>query len=129
MVANNLFGREKYGPWKHHQPKAVSDSNTLPARSNTRCVESYMEAMALHSIAEEVMNGEDTCVVWSNDGSSQSGVGVYVVQSLIINGTTFIVFALTLASNNIPTVLKKPPRYVSSSAFAINKDSQRQCKK
>lgn len=87
VVANNLFGREKYGPWKHHQPKAVSDSNTLPARSNTRRVESYMEAMALHSIAEEVMNEEDTCVVWSNDGSSQSGVGAYVVQSLIINGT------------------------------------------
>ena len=33
------------------------------------------------------MTREDTCVVYSNDGSSQSGVGAYVVQSLIINGT------------------------------------------
>ena len=37
-------------------------------------------------IAEEVMNGDDACVVYSNDGSSRSGVGAYVVQSLTING-------------------------------------------
>lgn len=28
----------------------------------------------------------ETCVVYSNDGSAQSGVGSYVVQSLTING-------------------------------------------
>ena len=46
-----------------------------------------MEAMALNCIVGEIMNGTDNCVVYYNDGSSQSGVGAYVVQSFIINGT------------------------------------------
>ena len=46
-----------------------------------------MEAMALSLIVEEIMSGDDVCVVYSNDGSAQSGVGNYVVQSFTINGT------------------------------------------
>ena len=41
--------------------------------------------MALHMIVKQLMTGE-TCVVYSNDGSAQSGVRNYVVQSLSING-------------------------------------------
>ena len=59
--------------------------NTLPAHSNRRRVEVQVEAMALHMIVKQLMTGE-TCVVYSNDGSYQSGVRNYVVQSLSING-------------------------------------------
>lgn len=44
-----------------------------------------MEAMALGSIVEEVMT-DGAIITYSNDGSAQSGVGSYVVQSLTING-------------------------------------------
>ena len=49
--------------------------------------EPYFEAMALSSIVEEMMS-EDTIasITYSNDGSSMSGVGLYVVQSLTLNG-------------------------------------------
>ena len=86
-ISNILFGRENFGAWKAHEPNGVCDNNTMPERRNSRRTDSYIEVMALHSIAEEIMTGEDTCIVLSNDGSSQSGVGTYVVQSLIINGT------------------------------------------
>ena len=86
-VANKLFGRESFGEWKLYEPDAICDNNTMPARSNTRRVESYMEAMALSLIVDEVMDSNDeSCVIYSNDGSSKSGVGAYVVQSLTING-------------------------------------------
>ena len=41
--------------------------------------------MALHMIVEELMTG-GACVVYSNDGSAQSGMGNYVFQYLSING-------------------------------------------
>ena len=44
-----------------------------------------MEAMALGSIVEEVMT-DGAIITYSNDGSAQSGVGSYVVQSLTIDG-------------------------------------------
>ena len=31
-------------------------------------------------------SGNESCVVYSNDGSAQNGVGNYVVQSMTING-------------------------------------------
>ena len=43
--------------------------------------------MALSRIVDELMNSEEACVVYSNDGSSLSGVGKFIVQSLTINGT------------------------------------------
>ena len=44
-----------------------------------------MEAMALGKIVEEIMI-EGAIITYSNDGSAQSGVGSYVVQSLTIDG-------------------------------------------
>ena len=86
-VANELFGRKEFGEWMIYSPDAESTNNTLPAMSNTRRTEPYMEAMTLSLIVEEIMSGDDVCVVYSNDSSAQSGVGNYVVQSFTINGT------------------------------------------
>ena len=74
----------------------------LPARSNTRRMEPYLEAMALFNIVEEVMKG-GKCVVYANDGSAQSGVGNYVVQSITQDGiqlllSTFSIFTETRKS-------------------------------
>ena len=76
-VANHLFGRTNYGEWKKHMTNSETTKNTLPAHSNRRRVE--VQAV------KQLMTGE-TCVVYSSDGSAQSGVGNYVVQSLSING-------------------------------------------
>ena len=97
-VANNLFGREEFGEWKMFTAKEKFDNNTLPAPNNIRRTESYLEALALNCVVEEMMTGDDeSCVVYSNDGSAQSGVGSYVVQSFTVNGKpralpTFAVF-------------------------------------
>ena len=48
-IANTVFGRNKFGPWKvfkHNKPYAV---NTLPASSNTNRLDPYVEAMVLSS--------------------------------------------------------------------------------
>ena len=84
VVANHLFGRKNYEEWKKYMANSET-KNTLPAHSNRRRVEVQVEAMALHMIVKQLMTGE-TCVVYSNDGSAQSGVRNYVVQSLSING-------------------------------------------
>ena len=90
-VGNMLFKRN----WKIYDPESPTDKNTLPAGSNMRRVEPYLEAMALASIVEEVMTGAK--VTYSNDGSAMSGVGNYVVQSFTINNAqralpTFSIF-------------------------------------
>ena len=97
-VANMMFGCK----WKpYNENEHGTDSNTLPAMSNTRRTERYMEAMALNKIVEEIMEEDSSsCVVYSNDGSSQSKVGNYVVQSLTVNGVqrslpTFGIFSET----------------------------------
>ena len=41
--------------------------------------------MAMNAIVEEIMKGEATSTVYANDGSSRSGVGSHVFQSLTIN--------------------------------------------
>ena len=92
-VGNMMFKRD----WKFYDPKKPVDKNTLPAGSNMRRVEPYMEAMALSSIVEEVMSGKRMVVTYSNDGSAMSGVGNYVVQSLTIDNVqrvlpTFSIF-------------------------------------
>ena len=93
-----LFGRS----WKvYTSDENGTDNNTLPSMSNTCTTERYMEAMTLNSIIEEVMQeGSVSCVVYSNDGSSQSITGNYVVQSLAFNGVqrslpTFGIFSET----------------------------------
>ena len=63
-VANELFGRKKYGEWKPYCRENPTDKKTLPAMSNTRRTEMYVEAMALSMIVEEMMNeGTETTVV------------------------------------------------------------------
>ena len=98
-VGNILFKRE----WKFYDSKKPTDKNTLPAGSNMRRVEPYMEAMALASIVEEVMSGKRMVVTYSNDGSAMSGVGNYVVQSLTIDNVqrvlpTFSIFTESRSS-------------------------------
>ena len=70
-VGNILFGRN----WKFYDKDLHTTCNTLPAGSNMRRVESYIAAMALSSIVEEIMTGEKITVTYSNDGSAMSGVG------------------------------------------------------
>ena len=43
--------------------------------------------MFLSSITEQMMNSENSTIVYSNDGSGMSSVGNYVVQYVTINGT------------------------------------------
>ena len=70
-VGNFLFGRN----WKLYDKGLLSNCNTLPAGSNMRKVEPYIEPMVLSSIVEEIMTGEKITVTYSNDGSAMSGVG------------------------------------------------------
>ena len=86
-IANTVFGRNKFGPWKVFKHNKPYDVNTLPASSNTNRLDPYVEAMGLSSITGQMMNSENSTVVYSNDGSGMSGVGNYVVQSVTINGT------------------------------------------
>ena len=54
---------------------------------NINRTEAYVEALVLSGIAHDIMSSEDeTVVTYSNDGSSQSGVGGYIVQSFSIDG-------------------------------------------
>jgi hypothetical protein len=53
-VGNELFGRK----WKVHSPDVPTDCDTLPAMSNIRRTEPYMEAMALSIIVEEIMRSD-----------------------------------------------------------------------
>ena len=42
--------------------------------------------MILSDITHQIMDSKENTIVYSNDGSAQSGVGNYVVQSISING-------------------------------------------
>ena len=57
---------------------------------NIAQIEHFFESMALNAIVEEIMK-DDTIAytLYTTDGSSQSGVGSYVVQSLTINREQF----------------------------------------
>ena len=85
-VANQLFGRNEFGPWQVYSWELESNNNILPPMSNTRRPEPYMEVMALCQVVNDIMAAHDTRVVYSNDGSLQSGVGNDVVQALTIDG-------------------------------------------
>ncbi len=85
-VANNLFGRRKFGKWKQFENRTKTDNNTLPAPTNSNRTEPYFEALVLAGIANEIMSSESSVVTYSNDGSSQSGLGSYTVQSFSIDG-------------------------------------------
>ena len=61
--------------------------------------------MVLCSVVEEIMNNDTKpCVVYSNDGSGQSGVGNYVVQSLTINGVQRTLPTLPIVSESKNTL-------------------------
>ena len=92
-IANMLFDRD----WKPYKVKGERDSKTLPSMNNLLHTEPLLEAMALNAIVEEMMDESNhSSITFSNDGSSMSGVGAYVVQSLT-NGVqralpTFAIF-------------------------------------
>ena len=102
-IANMLFGRK----WKEYSPNQPTDNNNLPYLSNLRRTERYTEAMVLYPVAEEIMNNDTkSCVVYSNHGSGQSGVGNYVVQSLTINCVQSTLPTLPIASESKNMSLK-----------------------
>ena len=84
VVANHLLGQKKYGEQKKYMANCKTIKNTLPAHSNARRVEVQVEAVVLHMTVQKLMTGE-ACVVYSNDGLAQYGMGNYVVQYLSIN--------------------------------------------
>ena len=54
--------------------------------NNAVRTEQYIEAIVISTIVDEIMLDDIvSCVVYSNDGSSQSVRGSYVVQSLTVN--------------------------------------------
>lgn len=81
-TANDLFGRQ----WKTFEKNKPIDKNTLPASSNVKRIEPYVEAMILSSITEQIMCSSESTIVYSNDGSALSRVGNFVVQSISIDG-------------------------------------------
>ena len=49
--------------------------------------EPLFEGMTLCAIVDEILSSEtDAAITYPNDGFSMSGVGLYVIQSLTING-------------------------------------------
>ena len=85
-LANDLFGRAEYGPWKVFNKDIPQDRNTLPASSNfSQHVEPYVEAMVLSSLTEQIIFSTNATIVYANDSSAMSGVGYYVVQSITID--------------------------------------------
>ena len=104
-VANNLFNRNEFGVWKRYEKEKPPDYNTLPAPINANRTEPYIEALILSGIANEIMNSENSVVIYSNDGSCQSGVGNCIVQSFSIDGKqralpTLNIFAESRANLN-----------------------------
>ena len=86
-VANILFGRQEFRELKIYEKGKEVDYNTLPAPTNMNRTKPYFEIMILASIVTEIMSPEsETTITYSNDGSSKSGAGNFIVQSFIING-------------------------------------------
>ena len=82
-TANMIFDSE----WKPYKTKENTDLNTLSNMKSFLHTELLLEAMVLNAIVEEMMDENiQASITFSNDGSSMSGVGTYVVQSLTING-------------------------------------------
>ena len=72
---------------------------------NINRTEAYVEALVLSGIAHYIMSSEDeTVVTYSNDGSSQSGVGGYIVQSFSIDGKQRVLPTLSIFSESRATL-------------------------
>ena len=79
-VANILFGKQEFGEWKICEKGKEIDYNTLPAPTNINRLESHFETMVLVGVVTEIMSPEsETTITYSNDGSSKSGVGNFIV--------------------------------------------------
>ena len=81
-MANLIFGRSL----KSYDKYSTPDLDTLQSMTNMRENEPLFEALALNAIVEELVAEGNHAKVYANDGSSRSGVGSFVVQSLTING-------------------------------------------
>ena len=87
ICTNILFSCIKFGKWKRYDKDQATDNNTISATTNSNRTEAYVEALILAGIANEIMLPDShTVVIYSNDGSAQSGVRNYVVKSFSING-------------------------------------------
>ena len=85
-IANYCFGRREHGKWKPYKSGEQYDCNTLQSQSNTNRTESYIEAMILSNIVEEIMNGDPQNVLtYSNYGSLLNRTGNCVVPSFNMN--------------------------------------------
>ena len=63
-VANNLFGRKKYGEWKQYERDEPTVYNTLPVISNTNKTEAYVKALIPAGIMNEIMSSEmESCKI------------------------------------------------------------------
>ena len=81
IITNMLFGWELESYNTHQTP----DLDTLPKMRNILQIKHLFEAMTLNAIVGEIMKAVTTaCTVYANDGSSRSGLGYYIVQSLTI---------------------------------------------
>ena len=54
-IANTVFGRNKFEPWKVFKHNKPYDVNTLQTSSNTNKLDPYIEATVLCSITEQMM--------------------------------------------------------------------------
>ena len=79
----------------YHNKNIIPDLDTLLCMDSLRQIEPYFEAMALNKIDKEMMHNESTTVItYSNDGSSRSSVGSFIVQSLrMVIGGSGVIFA------------------------------------
>ena len=71
--------------------------------SNLNRTGPYLEAMALSRIVEDMMQ-DGAVITYSNDGSSRSRVGAYLVQSLTINGKQRVLPTFGLISESRDTL-------------------------
>ena len=81
--------------------------------------EPLIEAMALCAITDEIMSSEtDRAITYSNDGSSMSRVGLYVVQFPTINGVqrSFPTLAIFTESRESLKDLELTTVYILSAA-------------
>ena len=95
-VSNVLFGRK----FKKFEDNCTFDNDTLPSMTNLVRTGNYLEAMALSSIVDEIMESVNSSVTYSNDGSSQNKVGSYIVQSITIDGKQRTLPAMSIVTES-----------------------------
>ena len=99
-IGNKVFGRK----WKSFKPNSTFDDDTLPSMTNLVRTRSYLEAMALNNIVEEIMSSDSGTITYSNDGSSLNKVGSYVVQSITVDGVQRALPSLSIITESRETL-------------------------